>query len=69
MKLREYCSTSKVSLSEIQRKADVAYTTVLKAAEGKLKRFDIAKRISEVTGGAVSIEEMCSGADEAGEAA
>ncbi len=65
MNLRDYSRAEGVSLSEIMRRADVAYTTVLKAAEGKLKRYDIAKRISEVTGGAVSVDEMCDASEAA----
>ena len=51
---------SGLSLSEVQRRAGVAYTTALAVKRGEaLRLYEVAKRISEVTDGEVTVEELC----------
>lgn len=61
MRLREYVDTrGRGEISRIVRVAEVAGTTVHDALNGHpIARYDTAKRISEATGGAVSIPELC----------
>lgn len=64
--LKEYCEQEDaLSLREIAEKADVSYTTVKSVRKGmRVKLYDVAKRISEATGGEVSIKELCEGGNE-----
>lgn len=48
------------TLTDLCKAADVSYTTLHKIKGGmRLKRWDIAKRISEATLGEVSVAELC----------
>jgi len=70
MDLETWTKSEGKSLSDVQRETRVAYTTVLAAKRGKLSRYDIAKKISDYTGGKVTIPELCEGRDSGdGEAA
>lgn len=64
MKLRDWCQRNGLTLSDVMRRSGVAYTTVLRATEGRLGRYDVAQKISDVTGGEVSIAELCGDTDE-----
>ena len=61
MRLREYVDAKgRGEITRIVRVAEVANTTVHDALKGHaIARYDTAKRISEATGGLVSIEELC----------
>ena len=61
MRLREYIDTKgRGEISRIVRVAGVAGTTVHDALNGNpVARYETAKRISDATGGAVSIAELC----------
>ena len=48
------------AIAQLARKAGVSQPTVVKAVRGEpIGRWEVAKRISEATGGAVSIQELC----------
>lgn len=50
----------KGSMSLLQRKTGLAYTTVWKAARGiRTVRYATAKLLSQATDGAVSVAELC----------
>lgn len=49
----------KGAASRLSHSTGVAYTTVLKAAKGELKLYDVAKKLSDATGGEVSVAELC----------
>lgn len=52
------------TLTELSKAADVSYTTLHKVKGGmRLKRWDIAKRISDATLGEVSVAELCEAPD------
>jgi len=70
MDLDTWTKAAGKSLSDVQRDTGVAYTTVIAAKRGKLNRYDVAKKISEYTGGKVTIPELCEKRDSGdGEAA
>ncbi|MCC7542380.1 MAG: hypothetical protein IT379_39545 [Deltaproteobacteria bacterium] len=51
-------------MTRIQRDTGVGYTTLMRARRGELiGEYATAKRISEATGGAVSIAELCEPAE------
>ncbi len=47
------------SLSRLSRETGLAYTTIFTALGGKIKRYDVAKKISDATNGAVSVADCC----------
>jgi DNA-binding transcriptional regulator YdaS (Cro superfamily) len=61
MKLREYVEREGVgTISRLSRVTGISYTTLLAAINGRAAtRYDTAKKISEATGGAVSISDIC----------
>ena len=61
MMLSEYVrSKGSGEISRIVRVAEVANTTVHRALKGQpVSRYETAKRISDATGGVVSIAELC----------
>lgn len=67
MYLSEYVTREgRGALSRIQRETGLAYTTVFRAARGRaIKKYEVARRISAATGGAVSVEELCAPKQEA----
>jgi hypothetical protein len=47
-------------LKDIERRTGVGYTTLMRLNAGEsITRYDVAKRISDATAGAVSVEELC----------
>lgn len=64
MRLSEYVGDRKGEkrglIAELSKKSGLAYNTVHAAAGGELlKTYAAAKALSEATGGAVSIAELC----------
>ena len=48
------------ALKRIERELGVGYSTLMKlCAGGSVARYETAKRISDATDGAVSVEELC----------
>ncbi len=48
------------TLQELAETAEVSYTTLKSVRRGmRLKKYDVAKRVSEATGGKVTIKELC----------
>ena len=58
MRLAEWCKANGKTLSDVMRESGLAYTTVLRARDGRCG-YRTAKRLSKLTGGAVAIEELC----------
>lgn len=61
MRLREYLDAAgHGEISRLVRAAGVAGSTIHDVLNGKpIKRYETAKRISEATGGKVSVAELC----------
>lgn len=61
MRLDEWVAQSAAGeLSRLARKTKLAYTTVFAIAHGQqTPRYNTAKRLSDATGGEVSIAELC----------
>lgn len=60
MRLSEWAKLKgRGELSRLSHATGLAYTTVLAGVEGKLKRYDVAKKISDATGGEVTVAELC----------
>lgn len=70
VRLSEWCALRGKTLSDVMRESGLAYTTVLRARDGHCA-YATAKRISELTGGEVTIAELCErpAGDDATEAA
>jgi hypothetical protein len=58
VRLSEWCEARGKSLSYVMQETKLAYTTVLRARDGHCA-YGSAKKISELTGGEVSIAELC----------
>jgi hypothetical protein len=58
VRLGDWCEARGRSLSWVMRETELAYTTVLRARDGHCA-YASAKKISELTGGEVSIAELC----------
>jgi hypothetical protein len=49
------------TLKQIERTTGVGYTTLQRLRAGeRLSRYDLAKKISDATDGAVTVDEICS---------
>jgi hypothetical protein len=58
-------------LRRVSQRSGVSYTTVRRAAAGEIliKNYDVARKISDATGGAVSVDDLCNPAMPAAEVA
>lgn len=53
-------SQEKGALKRIEREVGVGYTTLMRLNAGEtITRYDVAKRISDATGGEVTVDELC----------
>lgn len=70
MNLTEYAQQQgHGALARIARRSGVSYTTVRFAAGGNpIKRYEVAKRISDATDGVVTVDDLCAESTDAGEA-
>jgi len=61
MRFTEYVAQSPHGeMKRIEREARVGYQTLIRAKNGiRLNEYDVAKRISDATGGKVSVAELC----------
>lgn len=60
MRLREWLDADPArTIDKLKMRAGIAYPTAWKAASGRPVSYAVAKKISEATGGAVSIDELC----------
>lgn len=59
MRLRDWCKARGVTLTEVMVRSGVAYSTVIHGANGKIRRYAVAQRISDVTDGEVSVADLC----------
>jgi len=62
MKLADYVEREgRGAIARISRESGVSYTTVHAIARHgqTLSRYDLAKQISDATGGAVTVEDLC----------
>lgn len=61
MQLKEWADKQpRGVLKRIEHEAKVGWTTIARAMRGEhIGRYETARRISEFTGGVVSIEELC----------
>lgn len=71
MRFPEWVQTQeRGALKRIERQTGVGYTTLMRLNSGDtIARYDVAKRISEATGGEVTIDDLCAPSDESGAAA
>jgi hypothetical protein len=61
MRFREWVDTQpKGTMTRIQRETGLGYTTIMRARRGEpIAHYETAKRISDATGGEVTVEELC----------
>lgn len=61
MQLSEWLSIKGWTLKRLERESGVSYTTLhyLKTGRIHIHRYDIAERISQATGGRVTIKDLC----------
>lgn len=61
MRFPEWVQTQeRGALKRIERQTGVGYTTLMRLNSGDtIARYDVAKRISEATDGAVTVDELC----------
>jgi transcriptional regulator with XRE-family HTH domain len=50
------------TLKRLERELGVGYSTLMRLRRGEhIARYDVAKKISDATGGEVSVDEICVG--------
>ena len=59
-RLKKWLQDQEISIRGMAGDLEIAYRTAWMAANGYKVTYDVAKKISDYTGGVVTIDELCS---------